>query len=128
MRTINTENAPKAIGPYSQAIVAGNMLFCSGQIAIKPTTGELDLTDIQSETRQVLRNLFSVVTAANFEPKDIVKTTIFLSDMNIYGEVNDVYAEFFNEILPAREAVAVKTLPKNVNVEISCIAVKNQPL
>lgn len=124
MRIINTENAPKAIGPYSQAIVAGNMLFCSGQIAINPITGELVLNDIQSETRQVLNNLFAVVSAANFESKHIVKTTIFLSDMNIYNEVNAIYAEFFDEILPAREAVAVKTLPKNVNVEISCIAVK----
>lgn len=124
MRIINTENAPKAIGPYSQAIVAGNMLFCSGQIAINPITGELVLNDIQSETHQVLTNLFAVVSAANFEPKNIVKTTIFLSDMNIYNEVNAIYAEFFDEILPAREAVAVKTLPKNVNVEISCIAVK----
>lgn len=126
MRIINTENAPKAIGPYSQAIVAGNMLFCSGQIAINPTTGELVLNDIQSETRQVLTNLLAVVSAANFEPKNIVKTTIFLSDMNIYNEVNAIYAEYFNEILPAREAVAVKTLPKNVNVEISCIAVKSE--
>jgi 2-iminobutanoate/2-iminopropanoate deaminase len=125
MKLINTKNAPEAIGPYSQATQVGNMLFCSGQIAINPKNGTLVLDNIAAETIQVMKNLFAVLASADFKPEDVVKTTIFLSDMSLYQTVNEIYGTFFTQHLPAREAVAVKTLPKKVNVEISCIAVKD---
>lgn len=125
MKIINTKNAPEAIGPYSQATQVGNMLFCSGQIAINPEDGTLVINDIATETTQVMKNLFAVIVAADFKPENVVKTTIFMSDMSHYQTINEIYGIFFTEHLPAREAVAVKTLPKNVNVEISCIAVKD---
>jgi 2-iminobutanoate/2-iminopropanoate deaminase len=125
MKIINTKNAPEAIGPYSQATQVGNMLFCSGQIAINPEDRTLVMDNIATETTQVMKNLFAVIEAADFKPENVVKTTIFLSDMSHYQIVNEIYGTFFTEHLPAREAVAVKTLPKNVNVEISCIAVKD---
>ena len=124
MRTISTKNAPKAIGPYSQAVEVCNFLFLSGQIAIDPDTGEMVQDSIESETKRVLRNLSAVVSAAGFKLKDIVKTTIFLSDMSFYAQVNQVYADFFGEHKPARAAVAVDALPKGARVEIQAIAVK----
>jgi 2-iminobutanoate/2-iminopropanoate deaminase len=121
---INTTNAPAPIGPYNQAVKAGNLLFVSGQIAIKPSTGELANSDIIEETHQVLQNLKSILAEAKMNFSNIVKTTIFLSDMNLFSQVNEIYAKYFEGDFPARETVAVKGLPKNVNVEISVIASK----
>jgi 2-iminobutanoate/2-iminopropanoate deaminase len=123
-KIISTTNAPAAIGPYSQAILAGNTLYCSGQIAINPATGQLVLDSIAAETHQVMSNIKAVLAAADMDLSNVVKCSIFMSSMDYYGEINTVYAEYFNENPPAREAVAVKTLPKEVNVEISVIAVK----
>ena len=121
---INTSNAPAPIGPYNQAVKAGNLLFVSGQIAIKPSTGEITNADIIEETHQVLQNIKSILAEASMDFNDIVKTTIFLSDMNLFSQVNEIYAKYFDGNFPARETVAVKGLPKNVNVEISVIASK----
>jgi 2-iminobutanoate/2-iminopropanoate deaminase len=121
---IATEDAPAAIGPYSQAILVGNTLYCSGQIAIDPKTGELVKGDIEAEARQVLQNLGAVLKAAEMGYDNVVKATVFLKDLNNYSAVNGVYAEFFGDSPPAREAVEVARLPKDVNVEISMIAVK----
>ncbi len=123
-KNIHTDGAPKAIGPYSQAILAGNTLFCSGQIAINPETGNLVLDSIEAETHQVLKNIGAVLQAADMDYSNIVKSSIFMASMDDYATINDVYAKYFTDIPPAREAVAVKTLPKSVNVEISVIAVK----
>lgn len=123
---INTNNAPAPIGPYNQSILAGNTLYISGQIALNITTNKLVLDNITAETRQVLDNLKAIVEAAGFTLKDIVKTSIFLNDMDNFTELNNVYSTYFSEqMAPARETVAVKALPKNVNVEISAIAVKS---
>ena len=121
---INTPNAPAPIGPYNQAILTGNMLFVSGQIALKPGTTELVNADIIEETHQVMQNLKSILAAASMDLSQVVKTTIFLSDMELFGQVNEIYGKYFEGEFPARETVAVKGLPKNVNVEISVIAVK----
>jgi 2-iminobutanoate/2-iminopropanoate deaminase len=121
---INTENAPAPIGPYSQAVFAGNLLFISGQVALKPVTGELANADIIEETHQVMQNLKAILTEASMDFNNVVKTTIFLSDMNLFGQVNEIYGKYFSGNFPARETVAVKGLPKNVNVEISMIASK----
>ena len=121
---INTPNAPAPIGPYNQAVLSGNMLFISGQIALKPGSSELVNTDIIAETHQVMQNLKSILAAASMELSQVVKTTIFLSDMELFGSVNEIYGKYFDGEFPARETVAVKGLPKNVNVEISMIAVK----
>lgn len=118
--SIYTDNAPAAIGPYSQAVKAGNMLFVSGQIA-------LDIAnkgDIVAETLKVMENMGAILDNAGFKYSDIVKTTIFLKDMNQFLQINEVYARFFTKDFPARETVEVARLPKDVNVEISCIAVK----
>ena len=123
-KIIQTTDAPQAIGPYSQAVMVGNTLYCSGQIAINPKTNELVLDSIQLETHQVLKNVGAVLNAAGCDYDDVVKVSIFMASMDDYAEVNKVYAEYFTKNPPAREAVAVKTLPKNVNVEISVIAVK----
>jgi 2-iminobutanoate/2-iminopropanoate deaminase len=123
-KVIHTANAPQAIGPYSQAIQIGNMLFLSGQIAINPQLGELELKDITTETHRVMKNISAVLEAADYSLNHVVKTTIFLSSMDHFQEVNTVYASYFNDNFPARETVAVAGLPKNVNVEISMIAVK----
>lgn len=123
---ISSANAPKAIGPYSQAIKVDNMLFCSGQIAIKPATGELVNDSIESETRQVLENLKSVLNEAGMDFDDVVRATVFMSDIKNYGKINKIYAEYFKDRPPARAAVQVANLPKLVNVEISCIAVKSE--
>jgi 2-iminobutanoate/2-iminopropanoate deaminase len=121
---VKTEGAPLPIGPYSQAVVAGGFLFLSGQIAIDPSTGELVLTTIEAETRQVMNNLEAVLMAAGFDFSHVIKSTIFLSDMSLFSTVNEIYGNFFTNDYPARETVAVKTLPKSVNVEISMVAFK----
>ena len=119
---ITTTNAPAPIGPYNQAIKSGNFLFVSGQVAIKPSTGEMANSDIIEETHQVLQNLKSILAEAGMDFSHILKTTIFLSDMNLFSQVNEIYAKYFDGDFPARETVAVKGLPKNANVEISVIA------
>ncbi len=119
---IKTNNAPAPIGPYSQAVKAGNMLFVSGQIAINPETNQLVNSSISDETHQVMKNIAAVLTEAQLNFSHIVKTTIFLSDMDLFAAVNEVYGSYFSGDYPARETVAVKTLPRNVNVEISVIA------
>jgi len=125
MKTIiNTTDAPAPIGPYSQAVLANGFLYVSGQIPINPATGELTMDSVKSETEQVMRNLNAVLIEAGFEFADILKTTIFLSDMALFAEVNEVYGSYFESDFPARETVAVKGLPKGVNVEISVIAYK----
>lgn len=121
---IQTDKAPAPIGPYSQAVHAGNMLFISGQIAINPATNQLIESNIKDEARQVMNNLDAILKTAGFSFENIVKTSIFLSDMNHFADVNEIYGSFFNANFPARETVAVLGLPKNVNVEISVIAVK----
>ena len=123
-KVISTKKAPKAIGPYSQAILSGNTLYCSGQIAINPKTGELVLSSISEETHQVMRNISEVLKAAEMDFLNVVKCSIFMKDMQQYSEINNVYASYFSENPPAREAIEVSVLPKNVNVEISVIAVK----
>jgi len=121
---INTGNAPAPIGPYNQAIKAGNTLYVSGQIALSPESGALIQGTVAEEARQVLSNLGAVLTAAGYSFTDVVKTTIFLRDMDDFGAGNEVYGAYFTEQAPARETVAVAGLPKNVNVEISVIAWK----
>ena len=119
---VNSMNAPAPIGPYSQAISAGGFLFVSGQVAIDPASGELVTSSIEAETKQVMNNLHAVLKEAGYDFSNVVKTTIFLSDMSHFATVNQVYAQYFTAEFPARETVAVKGLPKNVNVEISMIA------
>lgn len=119
---INTAAAPAPIGPYNQAVKTGNFLFISGQVALKPGSGDLAISDITEETHQVMHNLKAVLNEAAMTFENVVKTTIFLSDMSLFTEVNEVYGKYFNGSFPARETVAVKGLPKNVNVEISMIA------
>ena len=122
-QVIQTNKVPAPIGPYSQAVIANGFLFASGQIAFDPTTGKLVLDTIQSETKQVMENIKAILEAANIHFGHIVKTTIFLSDMQLFAQVNEVYGSYFADQFPARETVAVKTLPRNVNVEISVTAV-----
>jgi 2-iminobutanoate/2-iminopropanoate deaminase len=122
-RVINIPEAPEPIGPYNQAILAGNTLFISGQIAINPKNGNIEATDIFGETHQVMHNLRAILHAAGLDFKHVVKTTIFLTDMSFFTSVNEVYGKYFNGDFPARETVAVKGLPRNVNVEISMTAV-----
>lgn len=120
---IQTNKVPAPIGPYSQAVIANGFLFASGQIAFDPATGELVLDTIQSETKQVMENIKAILEEAKIDFNHIVKTTIFLSDMQLFAQVNEVYGSYFSAQFPARETVAVKTLPRNVNVEISVTAV-----
>ena len=120
---IQTNKVPAPIGPYSQAVIANGFLFASGQIAFDPATGELILDTIQSETKQVMENIKAILEEAKINFGHIVKTTIFLSDMQLFAQVNEVYGSYFTNQFPARETVAVKTLPRNVNVEISVTAV-----
>lgn len=124
-KIISTTQAPQAIGPYSQAVVAGGLVFCSGMIAIDPATGELVMSDITAETNQVMTNVKALLEAAGSSLDHVVKCSIFMSDMAHYATINTVYASYFSSEFPAREAVAVKTLPRNVNVEISVIATLN---
>lgn len=120
--TISTDKAPGAIGPYSQAVKAGNMVFCSGQIPIDPSTGEFVSNDVAAQTRQVLVNLSAVLEAAGAGLGNVVKTTVFLADMNDFAAMNEVYSEFFSENKPARATVQAARLPKDARVEIECIA------
>ena len=122
-KIIYTENAPAPIGPYNQAILTGNTLYTSGQIAINPATGELVTANIEVETAQVMENMKAVLTAAGMTFENVIKTSIFIMDMNDFGKINTVYGSYFNEkTAPARATVQVACLPKNVNVEISMIA------
>ena len=120
---IQSNKVPTPIGPYSQAVIANGFLFASGQVAFNPATGELVLTDILSETKQVMENIKAILDEAKLSFAHVVKTSIFLSDMQLFAQVNEVYASYFSADFPARETVAVKTLPRNVNVEISITAV-----
>lgn len=122
-KIISTSEAPQAIGPYSQAVLSRGVLYTAGQIAIVPETGEIELSNIRSETHQVMKNLKEVLAAAKMNFSNVVKSTIFLKDMAQYAAINEVYSEYFSEKPPAREAVQVSQLPKNVNIEISLIAV-----
>ena len=121
---IYTQNAPSPIGPYSQAVRFGNLLFVSGQIAINPADGQLVQINIIRETSQVMENIGMILKQAGYDYRDIIKTTIFLKDMQNFTSVNEVYGNYFSENFPARETVEVSALPKNVNVEISVIAGK----
>jgi 2-iminobutanoate/2-iminopropanoate deaminase len=124
-KIIYTEKAPAPIGPYSQAILVGNTLYTSGQVALNPTTMELVLDNIETETKQVMQNLKAVLEAADMTFENVIKTTIFLTDMGDFANMNGVYSSYFDEkTAPARETVEVAGLPKNVNVEISMIAMK----
>ena len=121
---IKTDNAPAPIGPYNQAILIKDTLYISGQICIDPATGSLKNRDIQDETHQVMQNLKSILSQAGMSFNNVVKTTIFITDMNQFSEINEVYGRYFESDFPARETVQVSALPKFVNVEISMIAVK----
>jgi len=124
-KIIFTEHAPAPIGPYNQAVLVGNTLYTSGQIAIHPVTGVLVMDDIQTETKQVMENMKAVLNAAEMTFEHVIKSTIFISDMNDFAKINEVYGSYFDEkTAPARETVQVACLPKNVNVEISMIAIK----
>jgi len=122
-QVIKTDKAPAPIGPYSQAVKANGMVFLSGQVAFDPATGELRMGDLQTETHQVMKNLAAVMEEAHITFEHVVKTSIFLSDMAHFAQVNEVYGSYFKGDYPARETVAVKQLPRGVNVEISMIAV-----
>lgn len=122
MKSINTDKAPAAIGPYSQAIKAGHLVFVSGQLPIDPSTGTFAEGGIKELTRQSLTNMKHILSEAGYKMSDVVKTTVFLADMADFAEMNEVYAEFFSNPFPARSAVAIKTLPKEARVEIECIA------
>ena len=120
---IQTDKAPSPIGPYNQAVKANGMVFLSGQVAFVPATGELETSSIPAETHQVMKNLQAVLEEAKLSFEHVIKTTIFLSDMSLFAQVNEVYGTYFKGDYPARETVAVKGLPRGVNVEISMIAV-----
>ena len=124
MKVVNTNKAPKAIGPYSQAIEANGLIITSGQLPIDPATGEFVPGGIKEQTRQSLTNAKAILEEAGIGLGNVMKTTVFLSDMNDFAAMNEVYAEFFSEPFPARSAIAVKTLPKNALVEVECIAAK----
>ena len=121
---INTPDAPAPIGPYNQAVRSGNTVFISGQICIDPVSGQLKNKDLQEETHQVMHNLKAILSAAGMDFSNVVKTTIFITDMNRFSEMNEVYGKYFTSDFPARETVQVSALPKFVNVEISMIAIK----
>lgn len=121
---INTPNAPAPIGPYNQAILQGDTLFISGQVCFDPATGDLKNSSLNEEAHQVMRNLKAILEAANMGFSNVVKTTIFLTDMNRFSEVNEIYGSYFESDFPARETVQVSALPKFVNVEISMIAMR----
>lgn len=122
MERVQTDKAPAAIGPYSQAIKVGNLIFCSGQIPIDPSTGNIVEGGIEEQAHQALKNVCNLLEAANSSICHVVKTTVFLADMNDFATVNGIYAQYFKEPYPARSAVAVKTLPKNVLIEVEVIA------
>lgn len=126
MKPVTTDKAPAAVGPYSQAIKTGNTLYCSGQIGLVPETGKLAGEDIRSQTRQVLLNLTAVLAAADLRPDDIVKTTVFMTNLNDFAVFNEIYADFLNPHKPARATIQVAALPLGALVEIECIAVNEQ--
>jgi 2-iminobutanoate/2-iminopropanoate deaminase len=122
---INTPNAPAPVGPYNQSVLVGNTLYVSGQIALDPKTGVMVSDDIEIETRQVLENMTSILEAAGMSRADVVKCSVFVMDMDMFGRINAIYSQYFDEEnAPARELVQVAVLPKAANIEISCIAVK----
>ncbi|MBZ9729660.1 RidA family protein [Salegentibacter sp. JZCK2] len=124
-KIIKTDKAPAPIGPYNQAVLTGNMLYVSGQIALNPETNELETDELQEETTRVMQNLKAILAEAGMDFENVIKTSIFISDMNNFAKINEVYGSYFNaETAPARETVEVANLPKFVNVEISAIAVK----
>ncbi|SHG33941.1 2-iminobutanoate/2-iminopropanoate deaminase [Salegentibacter echinorum] len=124
-KIIKTNQAPAPIGPYNQAILTGNTLYISGQIALNPETMELETNELEQETKRVMENLKAILAEAGMDYENIIKTSIFISDMNNFAKINEVYGTYFNaETAPARETVEVANLPKFVNVEISAIAVK----
>ncbi len=123
-KIISTKNAPAAIGPYSQAILNNNTLYCSGQIAINPETGSLVMENISKETTQVMKNIEAVLEAAEMDFSNVVKCSIFMKSMKDYATINTVYNQYFKNNFPAREAIQVSELPKNANLEISVIAIK----
>ena len=123
-QVINADRAPAPIGPYNQSVMAGGFLFISGQIALNPTSGEFIKCDIKTEAHQCMRNLEEILSEAKVTFEHVVKTTIFITDMNLFAEINEVYSGYFKGDFPARETVAVKALPKGANVEISMIAVE----
>ena len=123
IETVSTEKAPKALGPYSQALKAGGFVFCSGQIPINPATGAIEAVTIEEQTRQAISNLRNVLEKAGSSLSRVVKTTVFIKDMNDFAALNGVYAEMFGDTKPARSCVEVARLPKDVKVEIECIAV-----
>ncbi len=122
MQIISSSNAPKALGPYSQAIATGSLVFCSGQIPLNPATGAIEETTIEGQTRQAITNLSAVLAAAGTSLQNVVKTTVFIKDMNDFAALNKVYEELFAPAKPARSCVEVARLPKDVKVEIECIA------
>ncbi|PKD17191.1 reactive intermediate/imine deaminase [Salegentibacter salinarum] len=125
-KIIKTDKAPAPIGPYNQAVLTGNMLYISGQIALNPETNKLETGELQAETTRVMQNLKAILAEAGMDFENVIKTSIFISDMNNFAKINEVYASYFNaETAPARETVEVANLPKFVNVEISAIAVKD---
>ena len=124
-REVKTENAPAPVGPYSQAVIAGGFVFCSGQIALDPRTGTIVGNDIESETKQVMENLKAVLESAGSSFDRVVKTTIFLKNMDDFARVNEVYGRYFGEIPPARSTIEVVKLPKGASVEIDCLALLN---
>ena len=123
-KIINTNNAPAPIGPYNQAVVVKDTIYISGQICIDPSSGQLKNKDIQDETHQVMQNLKNILLEAGMSFNNVVKTTIFITDMNQFSEINEIYGKYFEGNFPARETVQVSALPKFVNVEISMIAVQ----
>ena len=122
IETVSTEKAPKALGPYSQALKAGGFVWCSGQIPINPATGAIEALTIEAQTRQVIENLSNVLAAAGSSLASVVKTTVFIKDMNDFAAINGVYAEMFGETKPARSCVEVARLPKDVKIEIEAVA------
>ncbi len=123
-KIVKTDKAPQAIGPYSQGIIAGNMVYTSGQLGMEPLTGELVNTSIEDEARQSLENVEAVLKAAGVELSDVIKTTVFVKDLSQFSDINEIYSEFFSENKPARSCVEVARLPKDANIEIEAIALK----
>jgi len=128
MKRIFTEKAPKPIGPFSQALDSNNFIFLSGQVGVNPSTGKIESEDVQHQTRQIFENIKSVMAEAGLDLGNIVKTTVFLKNMNDFGKMNDVYAAYFSEPYPARSAVQVSRLPLDALIEIECIAVKDSSI
>ncbi len=124
LRTIATDGAPKAIGPYSQAIAAGDLLFCAGQVALEPASGDSVTGDVRAQTERVLDNLSAVLTAGGSDLQHVVKTTVYLVDFSDFAAMNEVYAKHFGDHRPARATVGVSALPKGLRVEIECVAIR----